>query len=293
MERHTLSFADWRAELAPHIGGSILSVTRRGICVLRPTTDAAFTHGWVRKTACYPLIPSANRISQGRFAWDGIQHRLAVNFPDSAHPLHGVGWQSPWIVVSASPRHCELRLVHRSTGRDDSGWPFAFEASQAISLGERGLTVDLLLANTGDSPAPFGLGLHPLFPRRHGERLKFVSAGAWCNGPDMLPSREVSGGLWDHSAGQLVGAERLDNDFVGWNGTAEIISDEAPPIRISASPTLPYLRVFTPADQDFFAVEPVSHLTDAINRTASGVGMTRVEPGGRLKGSVVIDTDSP
>lgn len=155
------------------------------------------------------------------------------------------------------------------------------------------MMVDLCVVNAGESPAPLGLGLHPLFVRRGAERIRFTAAGAWRNGLDMLRSAPIDGGLWNHSEGQPVGAQELDNDFFGWEGAACIESGQALPIRITASAIFSILRVFTPPGQDFFAIEPVSHLTDAINGAcAPGAGMFIAEPGAQLAGSVWIGADS-
>jgi aldose 1-epimerase len=292
--RLLLSCEDWQAEVAPHIGGSLLSLSRAGRSILRSASDDAFASGAVRGTACYPLIPYANRIARGRFQWNGVEHHLDKNFPASPHPLHGVGWRRPWQIVRSDAQCCELQLKHRPLENDQCDWPFAFDAKQIISLRSTGLQISLSVVNVGEWAAPLGIGLHPLFPRKGSQRLIFASAGAWRNGADMLPSDEIDAGLWDHVDGQRIGEQALDNDFFGWSGTARIESDRAPAISITADPIFSALRVFTPPGQAFFALEPVSHITDAINRTSvSGAGMYCAQPGGELGGTVYIDSDPP
>jgi aldose 1-epimerase len=290
VRRISLSCGQWRADIAPEIGGSILSLAHAGRAILRATPEEAVAERAVRRTACFPLVPYANRIADGCFAWDGQSHRLAENFPASPHPLHGIGWRRAWIVVSAGVGDCTIRLEHRPH-RDEQDWPFAFDAEQRISLGADGLQVELSVSNVHARPAPLGLGLHPLFPRRGDERLTFDARGAWRNGADMLPAARVSGELWDHAAGQAIGAQNLDNDFVDWQGTARIESGSFPAIRIRATPIFSCLRVFTPPDKDFFAVEPVSHSTDAINRNR-GPELLRVQSGERLCGTVTINVEA-
>ena len=289
-----LAFEDWCAEVAPQLGGSVLSLTRAALPVLRPTSDEAFASGSARRTACYPLLPYANRIAHGRFRWRGVEHALQENFPDSTHPLHGVGWRRAWQIVTADSHSCELRLEHRPRNGNERDWPFAFDAEQKISLHTSGLTISLSIVNTSASSAPLGLGLHPVFPRRGSDLLYFAAAGAWRNGADMLPAAQVSGGLWDHSGGRPVGAQALDNDFFGWGGTARIEAQSAPAIRITASGIFSVLRVFTPPGQEFFAVEPVSHITDGINRSSESTAvMLSAQPGECLAGTVCIDAESP
>lgn len=293
--RLALSAGGWACEVAPGMGGSILSLSLDGAPILRPTSEAAITAGEVRASACYPLIPYANRVGQARFAFAGIEHRLALNFPHSPHSLHGVGWLRAWRVVEADEAACTLALEHRAPGSDGAGnegagneagdWPFAFDARQRFALDPEGLTVSLELTNASHEAAPAGFGLHPFFVRRPGEVLTFAARGAWTNGPDMLPAERVCGGGWDHAAGQAVGGAALDNDFFGWDGQARMTAPDKPTVRLTAGPPFAMLRVFAPEGADFLAVEPVTHMADAINRPDEADGAMRVlAPGETLRG---------
>jgi aldose 1-epimerase len=279
----SITWDDWRADLAPEIGGSVVSLSLGKHAILRPTPPEVLAAGDVRGTACYPLVPYANRISQGRFRFAGETHGLRENFPDSVHPLHGVGWRRPWQVTTADARSCELKVQHEPDGENVLDWPFAFAAHQRFALGPEGLVVTLAVTNTSPADAPAGLGLHPLFPRRTGEQLAFKAEGAWRSGPDMLPAERVRGGDWDYGAGRAVDAADLDNDFLGWDGRVALAAPGLQ-VHVSASSVFSALRVFTPAGRDFFAVEPVSHCADAINRG----GLAVLAPGASLAGTMTI-----
>ena len=45
--------------------------------------------------ASFPLVPYANRIAQGRFAFDGADHQLPRNFGDHPHSIHCLLYTSP------------------------------------------------------------------------------------------------------------------------------------------------------------------------------------------------------
>jgi aldose 1-epimerase len=285
-----IGFGDWRAQVSPEIGGALLGLQLRGRPVLRPTPEEACRRREVRRTACFPLLPYANRIASGRLRVGGRDYRLRENFPDSPHPLHGVGWRRPWQVASAGASACELRLAHRPSGEAALDWPFAFDAVETFRLGAAGLTVDLAITNLADVAAPLGLGLHPLFARRGTQTLTFSAAGAWRNGADGLPLAIETDASWDHGRGRHVGAEPLDNDFFGWRGPARIAEQDGFEVRIAATAVFSVLRIFTPPDKDFFGVEPVSHVADAINRPELSAGALRPSaPGARVEGSVTID----
>ena len=59
-----LAAGDWRATLKPERGGAMLTLDWRGRPVFRPTPEDATD---ILETACFPLVPYANRIADGRF----------------------------------------------------------------------------------------------------------------------------------------------------------------------------------------------------------------------------------
>jgi aldose 1-epimerase len=285
--RLKLAFGAWTAEVSPAIGGAILSFAHAGVPILRPTPDEAVEARDVRRAACYPLIPYANRIANGRFVFQGVAYQLALNTPGSPHPLHGVGLHRAWQTEQAEASACEIALQHRPVGADAADWPFAFDARQRFELGARGLTVRITLANTGDRDASAGFGLHSYFPRRPGERLAFRAGGAWTNGPDLLPAERQHGGDWDFSAGRPVEGPPLDNDFFGWDGAARLSTPGSPDTLVRADAAFRSLRVYTPAERDYFAVEPVTHRADAINHPNDPFGaMAVLAPGETLAAEV-------
>lgn len=292
VQRLAIAAGGWRAEIGPAMGGAVLSLARDGVDILRRTPEAAVEAAESRASSCYPLIPYANRIGQARFAFAGAGHALALNFPNSPHSLHGVAWRRAWRVVAATAEACEIALAHRPVGNDAQDWPFAFDARQQFALGPEGLSLTIQMTNTGEAPAPAGLGLHPFFVRRPGETLRFNARGAWTNGADMLPADKVSGGAWDHAGGRRVDGERLDHDFFGWDGEAWLSAPGAPTVRLSASPEFSVLRIYTPEGAPHVAVEPVSHRADAINHPDDPDGAMRVlSPGETLRGLVRLSVE--
>ena len=50
--------------------------------------------------------------------------------------------------------------------------------------------------------------------------------------------------------------------------------------------------VYVPQVGDYFCVEPVSHMTDALNRLEENAGMRRLEPGETVEARVAIFTNA-
>lgn len=279
---HTVSLALGRArvDLAPEAGGAIAGFTFDGVDVLRPTPPAARVAGDVRAHACYPLVPYSNRIANALLAVDGRTVQLERNFGDHPHSIHGVGWQRAWRVVGHDAESALLEFEHTAAGADARAWPWPFRATQWFGLsphaGGVALTVKLALANTGDVPFPFGLGLHPFFPRTATTALDFDVAAVWENDSTLLPVRRVAilpesrqGLLSARQTGNSV--DTIDNVFTDWKGVA-LLTDPARPfdVGIAGDRAAGFVVVYAPAGRDFVAVEPVTHITDAFNRAARG-----------------------
>jgi aldose 1-epimerase len=61
-------------------------------------------------------------------------------------------------------------------------------------------------------------------------------------------------------------------------------------ITMEADNVFRHLQVYTPPDQDFFCVEPVSHVPNALNLPNPSLeqAMHVVQPGATLSGSITI-----
>ena len=241
-----------RLALRPDLGGCIAGLWHRDTPILRSTEPVAL--GAARASGSYPLVPYSNRLGYRRFRWKGHDYTTQPNFDDSPHSLHGIGWLRPWEIESSSAVEVVLRVGHDG----DADWPFAFEARQYFNLSPSTLSVQMVFTNRAALPQPVGLGWHPYFPKRQRSRLHIDLSDRWESDVTQLPIRKVAQPGIDSDVVHLG----FDNCFEGWRGPARI-RDEKVSLQLTSS--LPYLVVFTPQDRDYFCVEPVSHVSNAVH----------------------------
>jgi aldose 1-epimerase len=266
-----------RLALRPDLGGAVAGLWHGSTPILRSTEPAALSAA--REAAMYPLVPYSNRLGYRRFRWRGRDYTTAANVTDSPHSLHGIGWQRPWRIVSSSALEVVLELVHGG----DADWPFAFTARQYFSLNADSFGVRLQVTNDGDIDQPVGLGLHPYFVKRSRSRLHIDLSHRWDTDPTLLPTRKVAQPGIDSDLSHLD----FDNCFEGWRGPARI-RDERFSLQLTSS--LPYLVVYTPARHDYFCVEPVSHVSNAIHMADPAAhGLVALAPGATLEGWLKLD----
>ena len=266
-----------RLALRPDLGGCIAGFWHRDTPILRSIAPDALVAS--RPSACYPLVPYSNRLAYRKFRWKGHDYTTQANFGDNPHSVHGVGWLRPWEIVSSSVLEVVLRLRHPG----DADWPFAFEATQYFTLTPQAMSVQMVFTNTADVAQPVGLGWHPYFPKRARSRLHIELSDRWDPDAAQLPVRKVAQPGIDSDVSHLD----YDNCFEGWRGPARI-RDEKFSLQLSSS--LPYLVVFTPQDRDYFCVEPVSHVSNAIHMADPlAHGLRSVAPGETFEASMKLE----
>jgi len=237
-----------------------------GFDILRPAHLAKNSNPL--DASSFPLVPYSNRIKEGVFVFRGRRYEIPLNFGDHPHSIHGVGWQSTWEVVSKSENKLILELSYSG---DD--WPFAFVAQQTFTLKGASLRQELKIRNMSDGTMPVGLGVHPYFAK-HGEAFLTADAeNVWMNNEECLPVERVKApDAWDLKLGKNADTLMCDHLFEPWRGSVVIHwPKEKKSLELSANKDLNRLVVYAPKGEDFFCVEPVSHITDAFNSSEKGM----------------------
>lgn len=218
---HWLRAGRLEVALAPDAGGRIAHLRYDGVeWLVDEQEGGAAAIAW----GCYPMVPWAGRIRQGRFTFDGRVFELPANL--GAHAIHGVGFSRPWRIERLAADTATLSLALP----EDEYWPFGGIATQTIHLLPDRLELHLAV-QAGDQAMPAVLGWHPWF--RKPERVLFSPSAMYPRdgeGIAMLPCVSPAPGPWDdcfiHQAGvTLVSAGqrlrlRADTDhWVVYDGT--------------------------------------------------------------------------
>jgi aldose 1-epimerase len=272
------------------VGGGVREYTLEDRPVLQPyglheICDGA--HG-------APLIPWPNRLADGRYRFDDIDHELALSEPAKHNAIHGLlRWRS-W---RASER-TSGRVVMNARLHPMPGYPFALDVSLAYELNDDGLTVTTSAVNVGEHACPYGMGQHPYLSSGEGlvddcslelpAKTRIVT-----DAERQLPvGREpVGGGEFDFRGARRVGDTQVDSAFTDLARDAEgrtttrLSRPDGSCVEMWVDEHYPFIEIFTgdtlapTRRRKGLAVEP---MTCAPNAFQSGEGLMRLAPGQSL-----------
>lgn len=151
---------------------------------------------------------------------------------------------------------------------------YAYRATQTFQLLEGGLNQSVSVTHLGESPLPYGLGLHPWFLRTPQTPLQAAVQGVWLSGADPLPTAHTADlpATWDLNNGLDVNGTLVDNAFTGWSGLGHIdwpehqlrLEMRVPAIHDAARQD-GYCLLYRPPAGPAFCFEPVTHPIDAFH----------------------------
>lgn len=276
-----------RLALAPQAGGAVagfwLERPEGPLALLRPLPQGAAD---ALQAAMFPMLPFVNCIRDNRFRFAGRDWRVEPNMPGVRLNFHGSGWRRPWRVAAANGAAATLALE-----ADDGIWTYA--AEQRFALDPRGLEVTLSVTNRGRSAMPFGIGLHPWFPR-HGEarvqfaarRLITTDADGQALGEGPVPPER------DHAVPAAPPMHYANLCYAGWDGRARILWPGGIVLTLTADAVLGYLMMHVPAaDPSVFCLEPQTDPPcgfDALGGCGAP-GVHVLAAGGQLAGRMRLD----
>lgn len=272
-----LNASGYKAVILPERGGSCISLTKGGVQVLRAPRDEdsyrqnPFLFGT-------PLLFFPNRISGGRFEFEGREYVLPINEPATGCHLHGTLHETPFEVVKEDEDRVQLR--YRATqAQPYLTFPHAFTLTLEWRLEESGLYQRAEFLNESPLNMPVALAFHTTF------RLPFTEDSAPENirltldtmeeyGRDMrtyLPDGHVwrdYPGKREMAEGRLIPCRHTFSRLMRMGDNREMRLTDAEKgvyVRYRAGSTYGYWMLFNGGSRDLLCVEPQSWLSNCPN----------------------------
>ncbi len=240
-------------------------------------------------TGLRPLAPYGGLLAHGQFSFQGETVHLSDAEDPQTATEDGLVFQDLWTVMEQTDTSVALVLDYGPVG-PGSGWPWPFRASQRIVVSETGVTVSLGMQNKSHRPMPAGLGLKAFLPKSASARLAAQLGYVWTCDEAGLPIkvRDLSDTIGDGGWWNTI--DRVHHCFGDWDGRVEIaVQDRDLAVQLEAGTSLGRLYLEIPPGEGHITAAALSHVPDAFNLHARGVGGTGFQalaPGKVLSGSL-------
>lgn len=240
------------------------------------------------------LMPWPNRIRDGLYTFEGVEHQLALSEPDLHNAIHGLVRHVAWERIS----HTDESITLQVTVYPQIGWTGVLQARVTHTLSDAGLQVDVEATNVGKTTVPFGYAAHPYLTV--GETTVddveiTLPASRYLEVDDrLLPVelRDVTGTKYDLRTTGALGETMMDTAFTD----LALEDDDRWHVRLKrgdrhaalwAEPVFGWLQVFTgnAHRDDSIAVEPMSCGPNAWNPGPTEDGVIVLAPGDTFTGS--------
>lgn len=278
--QYRIEHGDYTA-VVTETGATLRSLTHRG----RETLWTFDADEVPRGCAGATLAPWPNRIRDGRYTFDGVEHRLPLSEPALGNAIHGLAMALPWSLVARSADVVTLAAVLYP----QTGWPGTVRVQITYALGTDGLTVTVEAMNAGGVPVPFGYGAHPVFAfddvaavelalpfsrrLRVDERLLPVELADIDEAVDFREPRAI---------GDVV----FDTAFTGAPGGWEVGAEaDGHAITLWADESFGWVQLYTRPGRDGLAIEPMTCAADAFNEGPTSEDVIRLAPGETVSGT--------
>ena len=161
------------------------------------------------------LLPWPNRIRDGRWSHDGVDHQLVISEPAKNNAIHGLLRNTEYRPIARERDSVTLS----ATVYPQLGYPYLLGTAVHYELVSDGLKVTHYVENLGAEAAPVAIGTHPYLkiggvPTADLE-LRLDAASHIEVDERLLPTGEVpvDGTEWDFREGRRVGDVSLDDAF--------------------------------------------------------------------------------
>lgn len=236
------------------------------------------------------LIPFPGRVGRGRYVFDGQALQLDCNDKEGPNAIHGFVRHVPWMVDEQTIDRVAFSVRIEERVYAPRGYPFSLEVQVTYCLDADGLSCAFAISNSGNKPAPVGVGFHPYLTvgtARIDQADARIPACDFLEFNDQLtPTGTVlpaAGTEWDYREYRNIGSRRFNHCYLnlirdadGWCTASLRHPETGATIDVTMDSAFTAIVVYTgdaipDAARQALAIEPMTCASDAFNHPDWGL----------------------
>ncbi len=276
-------------EYSPDIGGSIFKFqaikNKKKIDIFR-----RFKKKEIKKYSSYfsgyfSTIPYFGVIRKKSLFYKKKYISLGKTHPLEPDTIHGEGWVNQWKLIKENKSSVLLKFSHNGK----KSFPYKYEALQKFRIHKNCLEITVSIKNIDNKTFDCGIGFHPWFDLNKFSKI-FSNTYQYVE-IDKNNSYKTKKLLKNKSLFNF-NKINIDETFINWNGRTKLVLDKSLKVFIINKKNVKNLHIYSPKNENFFCVEPVTNLRDSYYFKKNNIknhGLKNLKPNKIFEASIVFE----
>jgi len=220
------------------------------------------------------LFPFANRVKDGKYAFNNKNYELICNEPVNNNAIHGLVYNKVFSILDFEEKDNSVSVVLNYKEDDyTDGFPFKYSISVTYILSDQGLKLRIHIKNEGKHTFPFTLGWHPYFMSCDISQSQLIlnSVKQFTTDTRGIVNED---GQTDHTSRFVLGGIQLDDGYAVASDMLEFITPRYH-LKMQTDGSDNYLQVYTPEELNSIAIEPMVGISNSFNHR---IGLKELKP---------------
>ncbi|WP_299551461.1 aldose 1-epimerase [Seonamhaeicola sp.] len=241
-------------------GASLQELTLNGHEIIKDLSPLSYADTYASSI----LFPFANRIKDGKYAFNGKEFQFEANQKEENNALHGLVYNKTFEVINskADAGSASVTLEYNETN-ESIGFPYTYAIRLEYSFSKEDFELKVTVKNTDSKAFPFTLGWHPYFLSDHlyDSMLQLDSTQKV-----VLGDRNITTGIseTDTTEAIKIRGQQLDDCWI-LNSDEVVFRTPKYDLKFNATGDNNFLQVYTPPKDNTIAIEPTTGVSDSFN----------------------------
>lgn len=244
-------------EVSPEMGASVIKFQDKKTSedIFRPFPKTKkITQKNCYFSGYFLTVPYFGAIQKNTFFYEDKYITLPRTHPLEPDTIHGEGWISEWKIKKKTKTSVELIYYHNGK----KGFPHKYQVFQKFKLIKKSLRVSAQLKNLDHLSFECGIGFHPWFNITDKSKI-------FLNNFKYIKNSKKNFNIKNFSSSNSLDLNKfkIDKTFLDWNGKSKLVLSNKIKLEIINKKNIKNLHVYSPAEENFFCVEPVTNVGDS------------------------------